>query len=182
MDMEEPNAAAIISRAMNIPQQLGMRTTELTAVAVLKGEIIVQMSKDVGQRVAFQTVRDAVRQQLRHAADDPDLPEVFDFLISLGVGKNSYIDELLEFGSCFIDSKKRQLRFGAFAVARKICIEAPLTRIAVIKRTYRQKPLHGFFPSPDTHWTDVPWDRLQKLDVLLRLFHSTSMPLRNTML
>ena len=53
-----------------------MRTTELTAVAVLKGEIIVQMSKDVSQRVAFQTVRDRVRSQLHTAADDPDLPEV----------------------------------------------------------------------------------------------------------
>jgi hypothetical protein len=176
MDAEEPNAASVISQALNTGQDVALRTTELTAVAVLKGEIIVQMSKDVGQRVAFRTVRDAVRQQLRHAADDPDLPEVFDFLISLGVGKNSYIDELLEFGSCFVDSKKRQLRFGAFAVARKICIEAPLTRVAVIKRAYRQKPVHGFCPSPETRWADVPWDRLQKLEELLRLFHSTFMP------
>ena len=176
MDVEEPTAASVISQALNTGQDVALRTTELTAVAVLKGEIIVQMSKDVGQRVAFQTVRDRVRQQLRHAADDPDLPEVFDFLISLGVGKNSYIDELLEFGSCFVDSKKRQLRFGAFAVARKICIEAPLTRVAVIKRAYRKKPIHGFCPSPETHWTEVPWDRLQKLEELLRLFHSTFMP------
>ena len=176
MDVEEPTAASVISQALNTGQDVALRTTELTAVAVLKGEIIVQMSKDVGQRVAFQTVRDRVRQQLRHAADDPDLPEVFDFLISLGVGKNSYIDELLEFGSCFVDSKKRQLRFGAFAVARKICIEAPLTRVAVIKRAYRKKPIHGFCPSPETLWTEVPWDRLQKLEELLRLFHSTFMP------
>ena len=82
MDVEEPNAASIISQALNQPQQMAMRTTELTAVAVLKGEIIVQLGKDVSQRVAFQTVRDRVRAQLHTAADDPDLPEVFDFLIS----------------------------------------------------------------------------------------------------
>ena len=36
MELEEPGAAAIISSAMNIPQQLGMHTTELSAVAVLR--------------------------------------------------------------------------------------------------------------------------------------------------
>jgi hypothetical protein len=105
MDVEEPTAASVISQALNTGQDLALHTTELTAVAVLKGEIIVQMSADVGQRVAFQTVRDRVRQQLRHAADDPDLPEVFDFLIALGVGKNSYVDDLLEFASIFVDSR-----------------------------------------------------------------------------
>ncbi len=66
---------------------MALRTTELTAVAVMKGEIIIQLSKDVGQRVVFQTVRDRVRAQLDIAADDPDLPELFDFMISVGVGK-----------------------------------------------------------------------------------------------
>ena len=36
MDVEEPTAASIISQAMNQPAQMAMRTTELTAVAVLK--------------------------------------------------------------------------------------------------------------------------------------------------
>ena len=79
MDVEEPDAASLISQALNQPQDLAMRTTELTAVAVLKGEIIVQMGKDLSQRVAFQTVRDRVRAQLHLAADDPDLPAVFEF-------------------------------------------------------------------------------------------------------
>ena len=103
MDVEEPDAASIISQAMNQPAQMAMRMTELTAIAVLQGEIIVQLSKDVSQRVAFQTLRDRVRSQLHTAADDPDLSEVFDFLISVGVGE------------------KRQLRFGAFANVNKMC-------------------------------------------------------------
>ena len=86
MDIEEPGAASIISQVLNTGHELVWRTTELTAVAVLKGEIIVQMSKDVGQKVAFATVRDRVRIQLDSTADDPDLPELFDFLISAGVG------------------------------------------------------------------------------------------------
>ena len=62
MDVEEPKAALIISQAMKNPHQLSMQTSELTAIAALKGEIIVQMSKDVSQRVAYETVRDRVRK------------------------------------------------------------------------------------------------------------------------
>ena len=51
MDVEEPNAAAIISEALNHPAQMAMRTTELTAVAVLK-----EKSCDRG-RVGFQSAR-----------------------------------------------------------------------------------------------------------------------------
>ena len=78
MDLEEPIAASIISQALNTAQELALRTSELTAVAVLKGEIIVQMGKDLSQRVAYKSVRDRVKKELRHAADDPDLPDVYD--------------------------------------------------------------------------------------------------------
>ena len=176
MDVEEPSAASVISQALNKGHELALRTTELTAVAVLKGEIILQLSKNVGQRVAFQTVRDRVRAELDIAADDPDLPELFDFLISAGVGENSYVENLLGFGGCFVDSKKRQLRFSAFAVANKIFQQAPWTKIAVIKRACRNKPTNGFCPSPETAWGDFEWDHLQKFQELLRFLHGACKP------
>ena len=71
MDLEEPTVAPAISQALNTGHQLALRTSELTAVAVLKGEIIVQLPMHLGERVAFQTVRDRVRHQLDDAADDP---------------------------------------------------------------------------------------------------------------
>ena len=37
MDIEEPTAASIISQSLNIEQELGLRTSELSAVAILKG-------------------------------------------------------------------------------------------------------------------------------------------------
>lgn len=180
MDLEEPTAASLISQAMNKGHELALRTTELTAVAVLKGEIIVQMSKDAGQRVAFQTVRDRVRAQLDSAADDPDLPELFEFLISAGVGFNSYIDDLMDFGSTFVDSKKRQLRFAAFGVANKMCKHAIWTKIAVMKRAYRKPPVNGYCPSPESAWGTYKWDDLESLEDVLRFFHVTCEPqLRN---
>ena len=92
---EEPDAAATISTAMNELSQVAMRTTELQAFQVLKGEIITQMNKDVSQTVAFQTTGERVKSMLGPAAQDRDIVQLFDFLISNGVGKNSYIDELL---------------------------------------------------------------------------------------
>ena len=109
MDVEEPTAALAIRQALTTGHHIALRTTELTAVAVLTGEIIVQLSKHVGQHAAFQTVCDRVRRQLDDAADDPDLPVVFDYLISAGVGYNSCVDDLLDFGSKFVDSKKRAI-------------------------------------------------------------------------
>ena len=174
MDVEEPDAASIISQAMNQPQQLSMRTTEITAINVMKGEIIVQMGKDVSQRVAFKTVRDRVRTQLHTAADDPDLQEVFDFLISIGVGKNTYTEDLLEWAARYVDSKRRQLRFAAFAGVNKMCPQAVWSKIAVVKRAYRCKPTgNGFCPSPEPPWKDFHWAQLQKLEDLLRFFHGS---------
>jgi len=173
MDLEEPTAASIISQALNKAHELALRTTELTALSVLKGEIIVQMGKDVMKQVAFQTVREKVRVQLDSAAEDPDLPEVFDFLINAGVGRNTYIQDLLDFAACFVDSKKRQLRFSAFAVANKILEQAPLTKIAVMKRAYRQKPCLGFCPNPEAGWASFTWPTLENLEALLRFFHGT---------
>ena len=171
MDAEEPTAASIISQALNLPHQLAMRTTELTAVANLKGEIIVQMGKHLSQRVAFQTVRDKLRSQLQTAADDPDLLEVFDFLIAAGVGRNSYVDHLLEWISQCVNSKKRQLRFSAFAVINKMCPKAVWSRIALVKRAYRKNPMHGFCPSPESSWAEFSEAHLQKLEDVLRFFH-----------
>ena len=57
--------------------ELAMRTTELSAVAVLQGAIIVEMGPNLSERVAFASVRERCRQELHIAADDPDLPDLF---------------------------------------------------------------------------------------------------------
>ena len=97
MVIEEPTAASTISQALNKARAIALQTTEQTAIAVLKGEIIIQMSKDIGPKVAFATVRERVRWPLDHVVDDPDFIELFDLLMNLGVGRNTYADDLLDF-------------------------------------------------------------------------------------
>jgi hypothetical protein len=63
MDLEEPLAASVISQALNEPQSMSMRTTELTAISVLKGEVISQM----GARPSLA----------RSESEDSLLPEIF---------------------------------------------------------------------------------------------------------
>ena len=173
MDIEEPSAASIISQSLNIEQELALRTSELTAVAVLRGEMIAQMGKDFSQKVAYKSVIAKVRQELKVGADDPDLPDVFDFLRSLAVGKNTYVDRLLQFGAAFVDSKKRQLRFSAFAVVNKINHDYPLTRVAVIERAYQKKPNHGYCPNPELQWSEIDGSLLDLLEQILFYFHTT---------
>ena len=60
----------------------------------------------ISQRVAFESVRDRCRSELDVAADVPDLALVFDFLISVGAGRNTFIDDFLTYAAKFVDSKK----------------------------------------------------------------------------
>ena len=93
------------------------------------------------------------------------MSDVFDYSRSLAIGKNTYVDRLLQFGVAFVDSKKRQLRFSAFAVANRINHDYPLTRIVVIERAYRKKPNPvGFCPNPESKWADIELTTLEKLE------------------
>ena len=170
MDVEETDAAAIISTAFNELSQAAMRTTELQAIQVLKGEIILQMSKDVGQAVAFETTVARVKSILGPAVDDPDIVQLFDFLISNGVGKKSYIDDFLHWTTSSINPNKRRLRFAAFVPINNMC-PLPLSRCAVAKRAYRGKPTGGYCPNPEHAWGLFTQEQLTPLEELLRFFH-----------
>ena len=105
--------------------------------------------------------------QLDSAADDPDLDQLFDFLISVRVGKNSYFDDLLGFQKLFINSKQRQLRFSAFRVVNKIDGGFPRAKSAIIKRAYRKKAVNCWCQDPESNWTAVAANILQSAEELL---------------
>ena len=127
---------------------MALRTSGLTAVAVLKRETIVQMGKDLSQKVACKSPIPCVREQLQIDADDPDLPDVFDYMRFFCVGKKTHAGMLFPFSVIFVKSKKRQMRFSAFAVASILKHDCPLRRVVVMERTHRGKPSHMFCPSP----------------------------------
>ena len=170
MDVQEPSAAVVISTAANEVNAVAMRTTEIQAMKVLKGEIIVQMSKDKGQAVYFKSMLERVKNTMGSAVADPDLIELFEFLISNGVGINTYIDDFLNWANVFVSPKWRQLRFSAFASINQMP-NLPTSREAVAKRAYRGKPIHGYCPNPEPTWGSFTLEQVTPLEELLRFFH-----------
>ena len=101
MEVEEPTAAAVISGALNKCSDFAMRTTEWSALYTLKGGIIAASGK-LGERVAFASLVEQTHMELDLAALDPDLDQLFDFLINIGVGHNTFFDDLANFQQVFI--------------------------------------------------------------------------------
>ena len=170
MDVEEPTAAAIISTALNTSHQLALRTTELQAVQVLKGEIIRQGAVS-SREACFESVKAKVGQALGDAAGDPDLVDLFDYMVSLGVGTNTYLDNLLDFARFFVNSQKRQLRFSAFTAANKIPKSCPRIRVGLIKRAYKKNPSNNFCPNPEELWGKCDEAHLEELEMFLDFIH-----------
>jgi len=172
MDEEEPSAASLISQALNRCNEVALRTTEMQAVAALSGEIIAQWTNtELGQNVAFESVLENVRHKLDMAADDPDLIQVFDFLIWSGVGRNRYVDELTQFARVFVNAGKRQLRLSAFGVINQMPKNARWSSVAVLKRAYRKPPTNGFCPNPEHIWSKCKPEQIEPMEDLLRFLH-----------
>ena len=177
IDVEEPGAASAISWALNEGNNIALATSEITAMSVLSGEIMTQMSKDKAQQVAYDSVVTAVKTQLGNVTADPDLPELFDFLLKIGTGRNSYIDDLLQFLEKFVNSKKRKMRLSAFKVANGVGQNYPATMVAVIKRGYRKNPKEGYVPCPEAQWAAIRPHFLRDMEDMLRFFHQACKPL-----
>lgn len=123
------------------------------------------------QEVCFDSVREALRGELDVYVDEPDFLEMFEFSINMGGSKHSYLSGLLEFGSKFVNQKKRRLRLGAFSDVNKMQIECPKSKIAVLKRAYRKTPQFGYCPSPESSWSKKTLEELRTLEQLLHYYH-----------
>ena len=83
MEIEESGACKLISRAMNIMQEVALQQTELQAWEAISGQIA-----SLNAKASFQTALAAVAADLDVLAEDPDLIEMFDLIVSRG-GKES---------------------------------------------------------------------------------------------
>ena len=173
METEEPTAAKLISRAMNMKQEVALQQTELQAWEALSGAIALQASKNLNARVSFQTVLAAVAADLDMLADDPDLIEMFDLIVSLGGKGSVYLQEIQDWGARFVDQKKRRMRLAGFKMINGMHDECPRAKVAVFKYTYKGDPINGFVRSPDEWWTRVKVESMAKFEACLHYFHVT---------
>ena len=172
MLVEEPEAASLISQALNKGQGAALRTSELTALAVLTGAVTLLAEGNKAREVEYKTIQEKVRAQLDVYVDEPEFIEMFECVIGLGAGQNGYMKELLEFGARFVNSEFRQLRLCAFTAVNKMPARCPRAKLAVLKRAYRKKPVYGYCPSPEFAWAKFSEEDLLDLEHLLNFFTS----------
>ena len=176
INIEEPNACRLISQALNKASEACLQTTELIALSVLSGEVTRAANSAVAESVALGTVQTKLRAELDFVVDDPAFLELYEFVISMGANKNSFIEGLLAFGAKYVDGKKRRLRLEAFATINKIGDAFPRLKIATLKRAYRKKPYYGFYPAPDAQFHMATPENKMRMEELLRYFHVTCPP------
>ncbi len=96
--------------------------------------------------------------------DDPDFLEVFEFLISTGAGKNSYVSNLSDYIGTFVDSNLRRLRLSAFGAVNKMHADCPWAKVATLKKAYRTKTNNRYCANPEHDWIKVPQSRMHMLE------------------
>ena len=171
INLEEPRACSVIAQALNKGQSMALRTTELTALNCLTGEITLQYETKKAEEVSFESIKAKVAEECDHLVDEPEFIEMFDFVISLGAEKIPYVPAYLRFCELFVNQKKRALRLNAFTTVNKIDNRCPRVKVAVLKRAYRKTPSYGYCPSPEVGWCSKTFADLEPLENVLHYFH-----------
>ena len=89
-----PTARSLISQALNEAQQMALRTSELTALAVLTGADGLARESAVADEVAFESAKEKVRGELDMYVDMHGFIDPFEFVVNMGAGKNSFVPQV----------------------------------------------------------------------------------------
>ena len=169
--LEEPNGCMLISDALNNAQGVALKRTELAAVSALTAEVGTRTELAVAGRVSFQAVKEALRVQLDTIVDEPEFMEMFDFVVSLGADKNTYLPGFLKWCSLFVSNQHRRFRFQTCAALNKL-FAGPLSKIALAKRSLRLKPTATMCPVPEAILEKLTRDEFKSLEEILYYFHT----------
>lgn len=168
---EEPTACSLIAQALNRGHQMALRTTEISALAVLTAHVSTMAETSTSHEVAFETVKQKVRNELDTFVDDADFLSLFEFVVELGGRSSGFLAQLVDFAAKFVNPKLRQLRLVAFAEANKLPRTCPRCKIAIIMRAYRKNPTRGWCPVPEVALTKHDDSVYEKMEAILHYFH-----------
>ena len=118
-------------------------------------------------KVLFEGIKEKVRHELDLFVDEPEFIEMFEFVVTQGANRNTFITRLLDFGSRFLDGMNRKLRLNAFTLVNKLGDGLPRCKNGILMRAYRQKPTQTFVPTPEASRTRQTRPDLDKLEALL---------------
>ena len=144
MDEEEPDAALIISIALNKKNEAAMKTGHLEIMSTL-----VKLCKpDPEGVVLFEPVRDKLVEYYGAAVDHPDFVHVFKLVCDAGGATSVHMRDLHDFTTVYVNPKLRKMRMEAYATVAPYPVEFPRIKNACIKWAWKQTPNKGWCQLP----------------------------------
>ena len=144
MDLEEPDAALIISIALNKKNEAAMKTGHLEIWATL----VRLCEPDPEGAVHFDPVRDKLIELYGSAVDHPDFVHAFRLVCDAGGATSVHMRDLHEFTAVHVNPKLRKMRMEAYAVVAPYPVQFPRIKNACIKWAWKQTPNKGWCQLP----------------------------------
>ena len=148
MDKEEPQAAMIISVALNKKNEAAMKTAHTEIMKTLTG-LCKPDPHDVEEKVPFEPVKDRMIELYGAAVDHPDFKNAFQLVLDTGGHSSPHMKDLHEYTDVFVNPKLRKMRFEAYAVVSPYPTVFPRIKIASLKWAWKQIPKMG-------GWCELP--------------------------
>lgn len=145
MDVEEPDAARLISVALNRRTAVAMKTSPLEIWSALRS--LCKPDPTTGG-LAFEPVKDQLIRLFGFGVDQCGLSSAFQLIMDVGGGDSAYLVHLQEFTDTFVNPKKRKLKWDTYTTVAEIPIAFPNFKIALLLYTYKQTPQQGWCVAP----------------------------------
>ena len=149
MDDKDPDAALVISIALNKKNEAAMSTAHTEVMKTLVG--LCKPDPSAADRtVLFEPVRERMIDLYGAMVDHPDFHHAFRFVLDAGGCDSPHMKDLTDFTSVHVNPKMRKLRFETYAVVAVLPIEFPRLKTGLVKWAWKQKPVRGWCPVPPT--------------------------------
>ena len=147
MDFEEPDAALVISIALNKKNEAAMETAHTEVMKTLVG--LCKPDPTAGDRfVPFEPVRSKMIDLYGSLVDHPNFQCAFRLVLDAGGCDSPHMKDMNDFTSVHVNPKVRKLRFETYAVVAPLPIKYPALKNALVKWAWKQKPTKGWCPVP----------------------------------
>ena len=94
----------------------------------------------------FEKIRNRMLDLYGAAVDHPDFHHCYRFCLDVGGCDSPHLQNLYDFTQLFVNPKVRNLRFESYAQVAPLPWELPRFKIAVLKWTWKQRPIKGYCP------------------------------------
>ena len=147
MDDEDPDAALVISVALNKKNDAAMATAHTEVMKTLVGLCKPDPHGD-GRTVLFEPVRERMIDLYGAIVDHPDFQHAFRLVLDAGGCDSPHMKDMNDFTSVHVNPKVRKLRFETYAAVAVLPSEYPALKNGLVKWAWRQKPVRGWCPLP----------------------------------